>query len=265
MPAVQSTTVMTTLLMYHQVGNFPWQKEHRASFCDTGRFRRQLVFLDAFGFQVVSLHEAAERWQRLYTGKPPAADAPLEGGRRVVFAFDDGCQNFADNAWPLLRRHHFSATMYLISNQLGGTLAWCGSKLMDQATVQRLAAEGMNFGSHTRSHCHLSQLSSAEKRKEIFDSKKELEDVLQKPVTDFAYPYGDYDPEATALVKEAGYTTAVSCIRGCLENSYDRFELNRKAISQGDSLIGYAFKLFFKNVRKDNSKYNPPHVRARGN
>lgn len=255
---------MTELLMYHQVGTFPWQKEHRASFCDTGRFRRQLDFLSLTGFKVIPLKEAAEEWQRLYTGEPPAADAPLQPGRRVVFAFDDGCQNFADNAWPLLQHHHFPATMYLISNQLGGTLDWCGSKLMDKATIRRLSAEGMNFGSHTRSHCHLATLTSAEKRREIFDSKKELEDILQKPVVDFAYPYGNYDPECIDLVKEAGYASAVSCIRGCLENSYDRFELNRKAISQGDSLIGYAFKLFFKNVRKDNSKYNPPHVRARG-
>mgnify|MGYP003351462914 CR=1 FL=1 len=79
---------------------------------------------------------------------------------------------------------------------------------------------------------------------------RQLEDVLGEAVPDFCYPYGDYSLRARDLVQEAGYRTATTCIRGAANLSDNPFELTRKAISYGDNLVGFAFKLHAKQARK---------------
>lgn len=235
-----------SILMYHQVGRFERPSAHRAVFCDVGRFSSQMAYLARMNFNVLSMDQAMAC---LFGG------APLPP-RSVVITFDDGYLNFQEFAWPVLRRHGFPATVFLVSRLLGRRAEWLGSEfkdhpsLMNDATVRQLQAEGAHFGSHACSHPRLSRLSSADKRAEIFDSKKTLEDVLGREVPDFCYPYGDYDVEARDLVGEAGYRSGLTCIKGPANTAHNPLEIPRKAISWGDNLIGFAWKLHVKNKRK---------------
>ena len=99
------------------------------------------------------------------------------------------------------------------------------------------------------SHPRLTQLTAAQQRQEIFGSKQALEDLLGSEVPDFCYPYGDYNIQVRDLVQEAGYRTGLTCIRGAANTAHNPFELPRKAISYGDNLIGYAWKLHMKHKR----------------
>jgi len=246
--------------MYHQVGRFTKiPPDHRASLCLESRFKAQMVLLKILGYKVISLEEACKGIFDKGTLPP----------RSAVLTFDDGYQNFADIAWPVLKRHNYPATVYLVSQFIGKRAEWLGNEfdeamLMDAVTLRRLATEGVDFGSHTRTHCHLTQLSSQEKRKEIFKSKAELEATLNSPIRGICYPFGEYDEEARDMVQEAGYATAVSCVRGAANTSVNRFELTRKSISYGDTFVGFFWKLVMKNKRKDISRYSPKHVIERG-
>ena len=60
---------------------------------------------------------------------------------------------------------------------------------------------------------------------------------------------GDSD-SARDLVQEAGYRSGLTCIRGAANYAANPYEIPRKAISYGDNLIGYAWKLNFKHVPK---------------
>ena len=42
----------------------------------------------------------------------------------------------------------------------------------------------------------------------------DLENLLQKPVTQFCYPYGHFSPEHEALVSQSGYVAATTTHRG---------------------------------------------------
>lgn len=235
-----------SILMYHQVGVFARPSAHRALFCDVKRFRGQLRYLARFGFNVLSLEQAR---RALFEGAPLPA-------RSVVLTFDDGYENFREHAWPALQEHGFPATVFLVSGLLGRPAGWLGSEfrdhppLMDARTVRRLRQEGVNFGSHAVSHPRLSTLPVDRMRSEIFDSKASLEDVLGEAVPDFCYPYGDYNSQARDLVREAGYLTGLTCIRGAANTAANPFELPRKAISYGDNLLGFAWKLHVKHARK---------------
>lgn len=246
-----------SVFMYHQVGHFNRPKTHRADYCDVDRFKNQMWLLKLSGYTVISLSDACK-------GVFEGADLPP---RPAVLTFDDGYQDFDQFAWPILNEFGYPATVFLVSRLIGAGSTWDMSlpaaALMSSVTIRRLHREGVNFGSHTLSHCRLSQLSTAEQRKEIFESKSEIENILGEQITDFCYPYGDYDLRSRDLVAEANYSSALTCIRGAANGADNRYEIPRKAISYGDNMIGFLWKLYMKNRRKDNSCHNPEHLRNR--
>lgn len=98
----------------------------------------------------------------------------------------------------------------------------------------------IEVGSHTMTHARLSALSETEKREEICQSRRVLEDIVGQPVTSFAYPYGqdgDYDEESVAIVRQAGFTAACANVPGPVTRGSDLFELPRFYVSDwnGDS------------------------------
>jgi len=234
-----------SILMYHQIGRYPRPDAHRALFCHIDRFRSQLRYLKVMGFSVLSLAEAC---QCLFDGRAMPK-------RSVVITIDDGYDDFREHAWPALREHGMPATVFLVSALIGQKANWLSTSpqpsLMSAATIRQLRKEGADFGSHAVTHPRLSQLSPQAMRTEIFDSKAALEDLLGEPVPDFCYPYGDYNTQARDLVEEAGYRSGLTCIRGAANFSHNRFELTRKAISYGDNLLGFGWKLHAKHARKD--------------
>lgn len=237
-----------SILMYHQIGIYPRPDAHRALFCHIDRFRDQLRYLKWAGFDVINLSEARAR---LFGGKPLTR-------RSVVITVDDGYDDFREYAWPALQQEGLSATVYLVSSLIGQSANWLTDwphkpKLMDAAAVRELHQQGCEFGSHAVSHPRLSHLTQDQQRREIVDSKKTIEDLLGESVPHFCYPYGDYSLRARDLVQEAGYETATTCIRGAANFSDNPFELTRKAISYGDNLIGFAWKLHAKQARKGQS------------
>jgi peptidoglycan/xylan/chitin deacetylase (PgdA/CDA1 family) len=75
--------------------------------------------------------------------------------------------------------------------------------------LQALAASPLvEIGAHSVSHRPLPTLSAAQQRDEIQLSREQLEALIGRPVTCFAYPHGALSAETIAIVKAAVYTTA---------------------------------------------------------
>jgi peptidoglycan/xylan/chitin deacetylase (PgdA/CDA1 family) len=237
-----------SILMYHQVGEFPRPDSHRGSYCHVKRFKAQMAWLKRMGFDVISLQAA---YEALFGSRQLRR-------RSVVLTFDDGYRNFFDHALPALERHGFPATVFMISGLVGGRAQWVARDgreappMMDAAMLRELLARGVTVGSHTVSHSRLAHLPESQARTEIRDSKAALEDTLGRQVAHFCYPFGNYNPAARDVVAEAGYLTGLSCIRGDANYAYNAFEIPRKGISYGDSLAGYFWKLQIKHRLKDN-------------
>lgn len=61
------------------------------------------------------------------------------------------------------------------------------------------------IASHTVSHPEfLPDMPLEEIRKQIFDDKRAIEDMIGKPVYGFAYPYGQYSDAMMKVIKDAG-------------------------------------------------------------
>jgi peptidoglycan/xylan/chitin deacetylase (PgdA/CDA1 family) len=91
------------------------------------------------------------------------------------------------------------------------------------------AARGIAIGSHTVSHAHLTKLSADELRRELRESKQEIEDRLSRPCHDLAYPYGEHDGRVRAEAQAAGYERGYA-LRGSRTDRYavPRLDLYRR-------------------------------------
>jgi peptidoglycan/xylan/chitin deacetylase (PgdA/CDA1 family) len=103
--------------------------------------------------------------------------------------------------------------------------------MMTSAQVRAMRRAGMQIGAHTVSHPILAKLSEDEAREEILRGKHQLEDLLDEPITLFAYPNGkpgeDYAPLNVQIVKDLGFEAAVSTAWGASNAQTDLFQIPR--------------------------------------
>lgn len=124
----------------------------------------------------------------------------------VALTFDDAFRSFADVAWPILRNHGLPATVFVPTAHVGGTNTWGGVNtrgiptlpLLDWDQLGRLAEEGVQIGSHTCTHPHLTSLSPARQHEELGESAAQLQARLGIRPAGLAYPYGAWNPQVTA-------------------------------------------------------------------
>jgi peptidoglycan/xylan/chitin deacetylase (PgdA/CDA1 family) len=187
------------ILMYHRITDEPSPRLGRFVLMPD-RFEAQLEHLRREGYVTASLDElrAAARARR-----------PLPG-RRVLLTFDDGTEDFFHHAAPLLERHGFTATVFLVADRVGGVNAWdvrYGEEvaLMTWSQIAELRARGFAFGSHSATHPALTGLPAEGVVRELARSRRILRERLGDRITAVAYPYGDVDPVVQRWAGGCGY------------------------------------------------------------
>jgi peptidoglycan/xylan/chitin deacetylase (PgdA/CDA1 family) len=218
------------ILTYHQVEQPPPRGvPYRSLVVAPGAFARQLGLLRALGYRGLSM-SALEPYLR---GE--------KSGKVVGITLDDGYVNNLDHALPVLRRHGFSATCYVVSGQVGGSNVWDLEKgiperpLMDERQLKAWIAGGQEVGAHTRNHVDLTRADAATAGDEITGSKRELEQRLGVEVRHFCYPYGAHRAEHGAMAHAAGYATATTTQRSRSRQGDDLFALPRVPVLRSTS------------------------------
>jgi peptidoglycan/xylan/chitin deacetylase (PgdA/CDA1 family) len=201
-------------------------------------FRFQMWYLKIAGFEVVPLAELTA-----FTGS-------RGGGRKLAaLTFDDGFEDFHTHAHPVLKRHGYPSTVFLVSDLVGQSNLWDAKqlgvekRLLDWDQILRLQDQGVVFGSHTATHPFLSRISRAQADEEIRGSRGRLEERLGNPVDLFCYPYGDYDDATREAVRRAGYRCAVTTRRGFVLPGDDPLQLRRVAVKLNTHPAAFAYKL----------------------
>lgn len=91
----------------------------------------------------------------------------------------------------------------------------------------------ITIGSHTHSHPSLAGLPPIEQRREVAHARQQLESLIGRPVTAFAYPFGGaaaVSAETVSLVKQAGLTLACSTDAGTVRHRCDRYRVPRLVV-----------------------------------
>jgi peptidoglycan/xylan/chitin deacetylase (PgdA/CDA1 family) len=115
--------------------------------------------------------------------------------------------------------------------------------------VRLLSQNGIEFGSHTRSHPILTRIPLEKAREELIVSKKRIEEEINKQVISFAYPNGqshDFSPDVSSLVREAGMEVAFTLLPGPTRYSTIRknpLAIRRIFLIYHDSLPRFVIKI----------------------
>jgi|SRR4051812_17078565 peptidoglycan/xylan/chitin deacetylase (PgdA/CDA1 family) len=220
------------ILMYHSISA---GQEHEHSYYATSTtrevFAAHLDFLRANQYVALNLSQAADI---LASGKQ--LDKKF-----VVITFDDGFADFFEDAFPVLKEHGFTATMFLPTDYIGNSSkSFKGRPCLTWDQIKELHRGGIEFGSHTASHPRLVDLAPKTLETELKVSKEVIEQRLSSPVHSFAYPYAfpEHRRSFTSLLRDAlqdaGYQQGVTTKLGIAGMGDERLFLKRLPVNSYD-------------------------------
>lgn len=212
-------------IQYHKIDHPTPDVKIRGAYMSPRRFARQMSYLKRNGFVFYTASEFVTYF----------ADNGRFPERGICITFDDGWKDNYLNAFPVIKDLGIKATIFLIPSCIGTTTDKATAdgegprEHMSEADIREMSAAGVEFGSHSMNHKLFDRIGDSEIKEEVVDSKKYVENLLQKDCNVFAYPAGFYTPFAQAAIRSAGYTGAFTTIYGP-EAEPDIFALNRSEI-----------------------------------
>lgn len=203
------------ILMYHSISDGR-ENRHPYYWINTSpaRFAEHMKYLHDNNYQVIPLAEAVEMIRSQNRGGPASQwpSQPVDGAncqvatdnrqpetalcsshrqpstgnrepsaptRCVVLTFDDGYLDFYTQAFPVLRRYGFTATVFLPTAYIDGKRPGIrGKEHLNWDQVRELHSAGVDFGSHTVNHPQLYDLGWPDIEYELRVSKEAIESQL---------------------------------------------------------------------------------------
>ncbi len=167
----------------------------------------------------------------------------------AALTFDDGFASVYEHAWPVLRARSLPAAIFLVAGTLtepprgvdwvDDPPSWPLATLrMDQ--VLEMQDAGVLVGSHTLTHPNLPELTDAECRRELGESRELLESLVGRRVPHLAYPRGRNDARVRRLAEAAGYAWAFTLPEA--PEPTGRFGIPRAGIYRGNGIGHLALK-----------------------
>jgi peptidoglycan/xylan/chitin deacetylase (PgdA/CDA1 family) len=191
--------------------------------------------------------------------------------KSLVITFDDGhAGNY--KLLEVLKRHKIAATIYLCSHIVGTKRHFWDRlkngrvkvlRLVDNQQLQEILekdagftpyreypqrhalnreeilemAEWVEFHSHGRYHFSLCTLDDGTAWADFSESKKMIEELLERPCEHFSFPYGDYTERDLVYLKKTGYKSARTTKPGWNSVNTDPYQLKIVADVAGDASL----------------------------
>jgi peptidoglycan/xylan/chitin deacetylase (PgdA/CDA1 family) len=202
------------ILMYHRILP-PALADHWLA-VSPQEFEAQLTALQAAGWTTITMADLAAD---LEAGIDPPA-------RTFVITIDDGHYDGYTYALPILQRHGFVATYFVIAGRVGNP---------DDLTADELVAltqAGMEVGNHTMDHYSLTTRSPASVTYEIDAAEATLAAITGRWPQSFAYPMGKRDAAVVAAVRACGQIQIAVVEGGATpEIGVDRYTIPRLEVT----------------------------------
>ncbi len=139
----------------------------------------------------------------------------------VLITIDDGSKS-VETVIPILRKENVFATLYIYPSVIDRKKPYFSKSDLNKLKNQ----DFIDFGCHSYTHIVLQNLDKAKLQREVVNSKNVLENVLARKLTTFSYPYGMFDKNTKAMVKQ-NYKLAFGVNDGGNSLSTDKYNLNR--------------------------------------
>lgn len=153
----------------------------------------------------------------------------------VIITLDDGYADNYSNAYPILKKYGFQATIFIISGLID-TAGYLTREEMAEMT------DIISFQGHTVMHENLTKLSPEKLEAALTVPKETISAITNAPVYVFAYPTGYYNDAVKSAVSEH-YAYAVTINQGYYEDGSDKLLILRLYIHRDLQLEGFIDKL----------------------
>ena len=192
----------------------------RELFVSPGEFDKQMAFLRDHGYTVITFAQL---------------DRAASYTRPIIITFDDGYEDNYYNAYPILKKYGFPATIFLISGNIDKPGFLKKSEILAMTDL-------INFQSHTVSHPYLTQVKAKALEYELAESKRQVEALTGQPVSVLAYPIGDYNQQVIEATRRY-YRYAVVMGGGLYHLGDDPYRIKRVYVPRSLDLAGLTDEL----------------------
>jgi peptidoglycan/xylan/chitin deacetylase (PgdA/CDA1 family) len=160
--------------------------------------------------------------------------------RALCLTFDDGSASDYHVAFPLLKQFGLKATFFIVTGWVGtpGYVTW--------EQLREMSAHGMSIQSHSHTHPFMSRCTESELAMELSQSRRILEEYLQRAVEVFAAPGGDWNEPCRRIAREAGYRAVCTSRAGINAGQLNLEGLERLSVRRSD-----LFEQFISFVTRD--------------
>jgi peptidoglycan/xylan/chitin deacetylase (PgdA/CDA1 family)/glycosyltransferase involved in cell wall biosynthesis len=221
------------VLMYHRIVPEAPKNSHHGIWVTTQSFEQNLHSLKHRGYSPITF----EQYQLFLNSEFVLPKNP------VILTFDDGYEDNYTFAFPLLKKYGFSAVIFLVAETKRRTNFWDTDEpqvpLVNNEQIREMSGAGIEFGSHTVTHPNLTHCSPDQMKKELYESKKILEQLTGKAIISLAYPYGAVNERIKSLAAEAGYIFGIATNSGPLKFYEDFLEIRRTQIFPWTDKYGF--------------------------
>ena len=230
------------ILMYHSIAddNFFLSVSKK-------NFYNQLSFLKKLGYESIN-------FDNLFTAKK----------KSFIITFDDGYKDNLTNALPILKEFNYTATSFIVFNNIGKYNEWDKhhemfqkKTLMNIDDINQWLSSDCDIGSHTLNHLNFKNLNIQNQKNEIIESKIKLSKIFNKNINVFSYPYGKFDKSSIELVKK-NFDFAVTTLRSRFDaKKHSPYLIPRIPINSNTSLFMFALKILsiYEDVKYKNDLY----------
>ena len=221
------------ILCYHQIRDYKPSdsKTARDYIVPPASFRNQMQSLADSGYHAILPDEL---YDYLVTGKQLPA-------KPVMITFDDSRVDQYTAALPELNKHGFKGVFFIMTVALGKP----GYMSRDQ--VKQLSDEGHTVGSHTYDHKNVKQYVVDDWVEQIQNPSKQLQTITGKPVNYFAYPFGLWNKDAIAKLKDHDFK-AVFQLAAARDENDPLYSVRRIIVPGGWTGAGLQ-KVMFKSFQ----------------
>ena len=211
------------VLIYHSIGD---NKEFFT--VSAGEFEKQMKYLADNNYRVISTSTMAGLLGRRQEVSP----------KTIVITFDDGYEDNYTNAFPVLEKYGFRASIFLTTGSLAGTRTTSKGTVISTLhwpQIKEMTSSGLiEFFPHTHTHPKLNLLPDDNVLNEVHVSKEIMEKELNKKMDIFAYPYGKSNQKVRDILKQEGFKVAFTVETGPATAKADPLLINRNSI---DSMV----------------------------
>jgi len=178
------------VLMYHEVTDCPErQKEIRkidpSYSLATQQFEEHIAYLYDSGYRTVSIDEMIHQQSN--------------NRKTCVITFDDGHVGNYEFAFPILKKYHFTATIFITVGAISI------DSFMNWDQLRELTYNGFSIQSHTMTHRALGELNDKDIFYELSESKGIIEKEIRKEVKYLSLPFGSGKRNVFKIADEVGY------------------------------------------------------------